>query len=231
MRLEPFVTPYNATRTVLKWSSEDTSVATVSDSGVVTGVKKGSAKITVTDSSGNIKAVCTVSVKTDSKPVTSVSLSKQALTLNTGATSSLTVSYAPKGATIKGVTWTSNNSSIARVEPGGKIIAVAAGTATISVISDSGAHIASCVVTVKVPVSAITLAESKVTLKVGETYRLYPVVSPQDATFPTVTYTSKSPAKASVTDDGLITAHKTGKATITIKADGKSASFTVTVVK
>jgi uncharacterized protein YjdB len=231
MRLEPYLVPYNATTSALRWSSSDTSIASVNANGVVTGVKTGSAKVTVTDSGGFVKAVCTVAVKVDSRPVASIALSKQALTLNAGATSTLTVTYSPSNATIKGATWTSNNSAIVRVDPNGRVTAVSAGAATIFATSDSGAQVASCAVTVKIPVASITLPEQRITLKIGDTYQLYPIIAPPNASDTTVTYTPKSTAIVSVSSDGLVKALKAGTTTITIKVDGKAISFAVTVVK
>ncbi|MBR5661530.1 MAG: Ig-like domain-containing protein [Bacteroidales bacterium] len=55
-------TPENASNKDVKWSSSDASVAKVSDSGVVEGVKEGSATITATSAEGGIKATCKVTV-------------------------------------------------------------------------------------------------------------------------------------------------------------------------
>jgi len=232
MRLEPYVTPHNAARSGLKWSSSDTSIASVNANGVVTGVKAGSAKITVTNSSGSIKAECTISVKADAIPVKSIALSKQTVTINANATATpLTASFAPNNATIKGVTWTSNNSSVARVDPLGRVIPVSGGATTITATSDSGAHVASCVVTVKVPVESLTLPEQRVTIKLGETYQLNPAISPPGAANTAITYTPKSTAIVTVSSGGLVTAHKVGSTTITIRADSRAITCAVTVVK
>ena len=60
------VLPDNATDKSVSWSSSDESVATVSSTGIVTGVAAGSAVITVTTSDGGKTATCSVTVKDDS---------------------------------------------------------------------------------------------------------------------------------------------------------------------
>ena len=56
------VTPTNATIDGITWSSDDESVATVDESGVVTGVAAGTATITATTENGGFAATCTVTV-------------------------------------------------------------------------------------------------------------------------------------------------------------------------
>jgi uncharacterized protein YjdB len=58
-------TPSNATNRVLNWASNDTSVATVSDGGLVTGKRPGTAIITVSADNGNYTATSSVTVVTD----------------------------------------------------------------------------------------------------------------------------------------------------------------------
>jgi len=194
-------------------------------------VKAGSAVITVTDAGGSISAVCTVTVKADAKPVTGISVSKSALSLSVGAATSLTVSYRPVTATIRSASWVSNNQAVARVEPNGRVVAISTGTAIITAISDSGAFTAACTVTVTVPVESVSLPETSVTLKVGETYQLEPIITPSDAAVANVTYTVKSTTIATVTTGGLITARRPGTTTVTVSVDGKAIVCTVTVIR
>ena len=229
-RLEPYVTPYNTDRASLIWNSSNTAVATVS-AGTVTGIKAGSAKITVTDETGDVKAECTVTVKADSKPVSSITMSKRTLALNVGAASALSVTFKPTNAAMKGITWLSNNSAVARVEPNGKVVAVSPGTAIITAISDSGRRTATCTVTVKIPVTSVKLPEASIRLKVGDRYQIKPEISPDNATDKKVTYTSNATSTASVSSSGLVSARKVGSATITVKVDGKSVNLRVTVVR
>lgn len=63
LQLSATVKPSNATYRKLTWTSSDESIATVDDKGVVTGVGKGSAKITATATDGSgVAATCTVTV-------------------------------------------------------------------------------------------------------------------------------------------------------------------------
>ena len=229
--LEPYLTPYNATRDSLKWTSSDTGIATVDGNGTVTGVKAGTAKITVTDGSGSVKAECKVTVKAEARPVTSITMNKKTLAVNAGASGTLSVTYKPSNATIKGVTWTSSDETVARVEPNGKVVGISGGTATITATSDSGRFTATCVVTVKVRVASVSLPENSVTLKIGDTYQINPVINPGNATEKNITYSSKTTSMATVSATGLVTARRAGTVKITVKADGKTATLTVKVEK
>ena len=226
--LVPFVTPYNADKSLLTWSSSNEAVATVAG-GVVSGVSAGSAVITVTG--GGVNAACTVSVRADARPVTSVGMSRTTLPLNVGAAYTLSVNYRPTNATFKTASWMSNNQSVARVEPNGRVVGVSAGTAVITAISDSGARVATCTVTVVVPVESVTLAETRITLRIGETYQLIPIINPTDATNTAATYTTRSATIAYVSSYGLITARRAGTTTITVRVDGKTVTCTVTVIR
>jgi uncharacterized protein YjdB len=231
MTLAPFVTPFNADRTTLRWSSSNEAVATVSESGVVTGVTAGTANITLTDGSGNIRAESSVTVRADTRPTTGISVSRRTLSLNVGAESTLTVTYRPTNATIRGVTWTSSDESVARVDPNGKVTAVAGGTAIITATSDSGARTATCTVTVRVPVTTVSLAESAITLRIGETYQLVPIITPENATNVAATYSSRATSIATVSSSGLITARRAGTTTVTVRVDGRTTTVTVTVTR
>ena len=92
--------------------------------------------------------------------VTGVSLDKSELTMNVGETSTLTATVAPSDAFNKDVTWSSSNEAVATVADG-KVTAVAAGTANITVKTDDGSFTASCAVTVKALAKISSLAEIK----------------------------------------------------------------------
>lgn len=80
-----------------------------------------------------------------------------------------------------------------------------------------------------VEVTDVALDKSTLTLKVGDApVQLTATVSPDDASDPTVTWTSDNEAVATVAD-GVVTAVSAGEATITATAGEKSASCVVTV--
>ena len=160
--------------------------------------------------------------------VTSVTLSQTSLAMVEGDTQTLTATVNPSDATDKTVTWASSDAQVASVA-GGKVTAVKPGSATIT--ASCGGKSATCAVTVEkkvIPVSAITLNKTEVTLKQNETFQLTATVAPDDATDKTVTWTSSDATVATVTD-GLVKALKEGTATVTAKAGDKTATCTVKV--
>ena len=81
--------------------------------------------------------------------VTGVSLSKTELTLTVGKNETITATIKPTNATIQDVTWATSDKTVATVDKKGKISAVKAGKATITVTTNDGSFKAECVVTVE----------------------------------------------------------------------------------
>ena len=143
------VLPDNASNKNVTWSSSNTSIATVDQTGKVTAKAVGSCTITcsATDGSG-VKAECAVTV---GRLVTDITLSQTSLSLTIPGTTTktLTATVKPTNATNKNVTWASSDTSIATVE-NGKVTAIAAGTCTITCSATDGSGVkAECAVTVK----------------------------------------------------------------------------------
>ena len=144
------VTPGNATDKTVTWSTSNEAIATVSG-GVVTGVKAG--EVTITAKAGDKSATCTVTVtaaatEPEVVPVTGVTLNQTEVTLDINQTLTLVATVAPENATNKAVTWASDNTGVATVDNSGKVTAVAAGTANITVTTADGGKTATCAVTV-----------------------------------------------------------------------------------
>ena len=88
--------------------------------------------------------------------VTGVTLNKNATTLTVGGNETLTATVTPDNAADKSVSWSSSDGSVASVNSSGKITAVAAGEATITVTTTDGGYEATCTVTVEAAPSGIT---------------------------------------------------------------------------
>lgn len=144
--LNPIVYPTNATYKAVSFESSDPSVATVDENGIVKGIKKGSAKITVTTKRNNKKAVVTVNV--NSVSVSGIELNATNINITKGNTYSLQANILPSLATNKKVTWSSSNTSIATVDSNGIVKGINSGTTTIVVTTEDGLKNATCVVTV-----------------------------------------------------------------------------------
>ena len=235
------VMPENATDKGIEWKSSDESVATVSQTGLVTALKEGSSAITVITNDGGFKATCDVTVNKKVIAVTSVVLGNTELTLVEGEEEKLAVAVTPENATDKSVVWESGNESVATVSQEGLVTAVGEGKATITVKTNDGGFSASCEVTVKKKVIAVTgvkLSAASMTLREGDKGTLTATVEPANATNKNVEWWTSDLDVVSVTStsggsNGYVEARGAGKATVTVKTeDGEfSASCEITVEK
>ncbi len=223
-QLTATVLPSTANDKSLTWSSSDESIATVSSSGLVTSVADGTCTITATSNDGtNISATCNIVV--DSKIlVTSVTVEPTTLEIYDSESSTLSYTLLPVDATVPDVVWSSSNESVATVDADGKVTAIAAGEADITVTSkDDATKSATCKVTVSARV--FKLKELAKTLYVGESYEITYEVTPTV----TPTFSSSDESVATVDTDGKVTAVGAGTAEITVSAHDVDAICTVTV--
>lgn len=218
LQLNASVYPTNATNRNVTWSSNNTSVATVTSYGLVTARSAGSATIIcqAADGSGHY-ASCRVTVKQSVVNVTSVSLDCSSETLKEGETVQLNASVYPTNATNRNVTWSSSNTSVATVTSNGLVTAKSAGTATITCrAADGSGKSATCVVTVEAEQlpTDITLDHTTAILEEGETLQLTAEIRPVEASGQAVVWMSDDTAVATVSADGLVTAVSEGEANI-----------------
>lgn len=166
--------------------------------------------------------------------VTGVTLDKTSVSLLVGDSQTLTATVAPKDAANKKVSWKSDKPEIATVDADGKVTAVAAGEATITVTTEDGGKTATCKVTVKaatVAVTGVTLNKATLSLIAGASETLTATVAPADATNKNVAWTSSDATVATVDANGKVTGVKAGEAIITVTTEdgGKTATCRVTV--
>lgn len=140
------ITPSDATKKGITWTSSDTSVATVSN-GIIKGVGEGTATITATTKDGGFTDTCEVTVY--SSPVTGITLSDKVIELGTGYTANLKATVYPTNATDKSVTWTSADPAVASVSSDGTVTGLSYGKTTVTATTNDGGKTASCIVKVK----------------------------------------------------------------------------------
>lgn len=223
LQLNATVQPADATDKTVTWSSENASVATVSN-GLVTAVGEGKTRITA--QAGEITASCVVTVRVG---VSRVVLNYESLDLTKGDVIELKATVEPSDAKDYSINWTSSDKEVVKVTPLGVVTAVSSGTATITVTAAQCE--ARCVVKVYTPVQGVNLNRKDLMLLPGETYTLVATVLPADASDKTVSWSSSSPEVVTVDQNGNVTTLAEGTAVVTVTASGFTASCTVTVEK
>ncbi len=232
------VSPSNAASSAVTWSSNNSAVAAVNATGVVSPGAAGSATITVTTQDGAKTATCAVTVVANIVAVTGISLDKTALDLVAGGPAvTLVATITPATATNQKVTWQSSAVTVATVSDSGSIAPLAAGTTTIVAKTADGSKAASCVVTVTaaaIAVSGVALDTGTLNLTIGSVApALVATVAPANATDKAISWSSDKPDVATVSAAGVVTGKAAGTAIITVTThEGPFiASCSVTVTK
>lgn len=226
-------TPDSASLKAVTFKSSAEKYATVDENGVVTGVAKGKATITATAQDGSgVKVTKRIDVLQQPQAVTFKETQAQ---LSVGTDKKITAVVSPSNTSDKTLLWTSSNESVATVSKNGTVTPLYPGQVTITATAKDFPNIlASAVFTVVQPAQKIALSESKLNILVQETAQLTYVISPDYTTNKDVVWSSSRPEVASVDQNGLVSAHKRGTATITVACqDGskKTAKATVNVIQ
>ena len=135
------IEPVELSSSKLTFKSSDTSIVTVDENGKITGVKKGTATITVTTSNGKT-ATCTVTVTDDTIPVESITLSPEKVEVGVGGSKQVVATISPANATNRELIWTSSDTSIATVDSNGIVTGVKVGNVTITAKTTDGTVVA-----------------------------------------------------------------------------------------
>ncbi|MBQ1555004.1 MAG: leucine-rich repeat protein [Clostridia bacterium] len=203
--------PPKSTDTVT-WKSENEDIASVDDRGVVTAIGQGSCEITATTASGLTDTVTVVCVI----PAETLSLSVNTRSVYQGKEFNLSAAISEGSA--ERVMWHSSDPGVASVNSKGKVTGVSFGVATITAETAGGVS-DSCVVNVMTRAEKLSLDVKKLTLNVGDTHPLHPLIFPSyspETTEP-CTWNSTDEAVASVDETGTITAHRAGSCIINCK--------------
>ena len=248
-QLNASINPKEASNQNITWSSSDTTTATVDKDGKITTTPYGGTT-TITAMARNGKyATCKVTVNVVYVPVDSITIQGLAgqnpividaetyPDFDNSKPVHLEYEILPTRATNKNVTWTTSNPAVATVDQEGMVYFLKNGTVTITVTSNSKEKKSDKVTiemsAIRVPVMSVTLSETAVSLREGETKQLSATIKPDDATDNSLTWSSNNTAVATVSGNGKVTAVARGTAIITARSNekdgGRSSSCTVTV--
>ena len=186
------------------WSSSTPGVATISATGVVTGISAGTTTITYTSLTG-----CTTTMLVTVNGIAPI----------TGTMNACVGGTSPLADAAGAGTWSTSSGAIATVSTTGVVTAVAAGTATITFTTGAG-----CTTTALFTVNDVAPISGTASICGGQ------IITLTDAT-PGGTWTSSSPGVATVgAGTGIVTGVSGGTTTITYTtAAGCTATFLVTV--
>lgn len=225
-KISPTTKPADVAQKIT-WNSLDDSIVTVDDSGTITGVSPGTAKVQAVNEQG-VTAVCTVTV---TGYATDMQLDRTSIYMELGTTDKILTTLTPENATDT-LTYTSSSSGVVSVDAEGVLTAKAVGSAQITVTTTGGlTRYCSVVVSEKrIPAEDLQLSDSEVSLYPDETKLLTAEVVPSNATNSNVTWSSENEEIAAVNQAGLITAKAPGQTVITASlSNGLSRKCTVKV--
>ena len=206
------------------WESKKPEVATVSETGLVTGVSKGSVQI-VASKNGYTNATISITVELEKIAISSPEGVKKI----TGLAQTLQLSATLNEQPLEGVTWTSKNPEVATVSENGLVTSVAKGSTTITASKDPYQE-ATFALSVELEKIAVAAAENKTDLLKGETVQLSASLNEQPVGG--LTWVSSDAEIASVSETGLVTANKIGSVTISAEKAGYDAgTVTINVVR
>lgn len=232
--LKATVAPANTTDKVV-WSSSNAAVAKVSEDGVVTAVKPGSAVITAT--AGIVKASCTVTVANPIIKATGVKITAPTRSIAAGKKVQLKATVAPSNTTNKAVKWTTSNKKVATVNSKGLVTfnkKAGGKKVTITTTSADGSKKYAKITLrcMKGSVKSIKLS-GKTTLKPGKTTKLKAKVTTVNGKAnKSVVWSSSNTKLATVDKNGKVKAVKGKKGTVKITAravDGSRKKATIKI--
>jgi len=216
------------------WSSSSSAIATVSSSGVVTGIKGGTVTISAKEGSIGSTAGLTVNAILESVSVAEVNDQYSA---NVGSALQFSATATYNDGTSQNVTssaaWTSTATAIAKLNGPGDFTALSAGTATIQASFDGMVGSAVVHVNALVSLTSIAISPNPGAVNVASSQQLTATDTYSDGSkqniSSTVVWQISNTTKASITSAGLVTGIKGGQVTVTATSGSVSNSIQLTV--
>jgi uncharacterized protein YjdB len=210
----------------INFSSQNTTVATITGEGLVIGVSPGQTIISAT--ADGARGETTVTVIPESPASILVTPSPVTLRRNNVRQFTATPRNAA-GTAISGltITWQSSNSAIVSITPQGEATAIAPGNVVITASVNQVSGSAQVTVT-EIPIGSISVAPSSKSIQVNETFipdvtlrdTANNVISPLGRT---LDWSSNNELNASVSNSGVVTGRRVGNARITVASPANPA--------
>jgi uncharacterized protein YjdB len=216
------------------WSSDDDAIATVSASGLATGVSAGDTTI----SAAFLGLTGTADVTITDAYVTEVVVAPaSAVAIVGGGEVQFTATAIYNDSTSSDVTdtatWTSDDDAIATVDAAGAATAVAEGTTTITAEFDGVSGTASLTVPANVVLQSIAVTPATASIAAGSTQQFIATATYSDNSTAnvtsSVTWTTSAPATATISALGMATGVAAGTTTVTAAIGTVQGTATLTV--
>ncbi|MBL0169406.1 MAG: Ig domain-containing protein [Gemmatimonadaceae bacterium] len=213
---QPFSATFDAdpgVSTAVTWATENATVATVSATGLVTGVSAGSTVIRATSvadprfsASGNITVT----------PSRGVVVSPGTANIATSENRTLVATVIIEAGLSTAVTWRTSAPAVATVSATGVVRGVAFGTTTITAVALADTTLKGTAIINVVPViRSVTVSPATASLFINGTQQLASTVTAEGTLATTVNWSSANTSVATVNASGLVTAVSLGSTTIT----------------
>ena len=238
-QLDTNITPSEADNKKLKWSSLTPDIAIVTEDGVLTGLKVGTAKVKAETTDGS-KLSKTFNVEVKTLPVGSITLPSTPVSVVKTKTGKIKVTIEPLAADNQKLIWTSSRPDIATVDNEGVVTGKKVGTTRITASTTDGTNLkASVDVNIQpLKVETMAFAEPSVSIVKTENKTIKLTLNSEEVDNKSMVWTSSDESVATVVQnpnssyplEAIVTAHKIGKATIKAEAqDGSGISATCEV--
>ena len=227
------VSPSDANQSI-SWFSSNSRIATVDSNGLIRAVGIGTTTIiarTVNDLTASVK----VTVGDYSLGVKNIMITTNYIVLPVGSAKQLVVAFTPANASNKTITWSSSDPNVATVDSSGNVKAISAGSAIIKATAADGGYTDTATIEVtsnrnEIDEKTISFSESSYTVGVNGTISLTPIITPSNATFKSVHFTSSDSSIATVDDNGVVKGIKEGTVKITAETYHNHLKATTTVI-
>ena len=225
----------NDVSSTVTWMSNDTNTATVSTSGLVSGVAPGNVMISAT-SSEDPSVVAAASIEI-TNPITAISVSPNSSTISQNATQAFTAMATRADNTMEdvtsSVTWESSNTSVATINASGLATGVGPGSTMIRA-TDAATSVTNAVTLTVTPIIvSIAITPGSPMISLGSSAQLTATATLSDSTTMDIsssaTWMSSNTNTASVSATGQVTGNALGMTMVSATDPGTNVSQSVNV--